>query len=327
MTIIGGYMKDVHNVTASRIKTAAVLALLLNASISYAEELLCSPVAVYRDDKSPILYYLQKKDSRKNSHDLLVILQGSDCNSVRNIKAVAKLKKIYNSADLLTVEKYGVTEALPYSSETERKDYPPGYIEHDNPEQRADDIDRVITCLRKNYHYTKILVIGGSEGALVALLLASKVHYVTATVAFGGGARRFKDDVFHCMRNTYTDKDKLDKDIEGFSQFCDYVVSGEPFPIDMSNHGYSWWKIMLSYDQEKILAAIQTPVLIMEGSEDTNASPEKAREMYNDLVKQGKKNIDFRWYEGYNHSLNLSVPDNSSDRVIRDVQKWLSGKI
>lgn len=316
-------MKDVLYALSARIKTAAVLALLLNASVSYAEQLLCSPAAVYRDDKSPIVYYLQKKDSAKNSRDLLVILQGSDCNSVRNVKAVAKLKKIYDSADLLTVEKYGVTAELPYSSEPERKDCPPGYIEHDNPEQRADDIDRVITCLRANYNYAGIIVTGGSEGAVVALLLASKVNYVTATIAFGGGGRSFKDDVIHSMKYIYKDKDELDKNIEGFSQFSDYVVSGEPFPIDMSNHGYSWWKIMLSQDQEKILAAIQTPVLIMEGSEDTSSSPEKAREMYNDLVKQGKKNIDFRWYEGYNHSLNLSVPDNSSDRVLQDVQRWL----
>ena len=109
-----------------------------------------------------------------------------------------------------------------------------------------------------------IIVTGGSEAAVVALLLASKVQQVTATVAFGWGGRSFKDDVIHCMRNAYTDKDELDKNIEGFSQFCDYVVSGEPFPIDMSNHGYSWWKIMVSLDQEKTLAAIQTPVLLME---------------------------------------------------------------
>ena len=72
---------------------------------------------------------------------------------------------------------------------------------------------------------------------------------MSATVAFGGGGRSFKDDVIHSMKYTCKDKDELDK------------------------------------------------------------------------------NIDFRWYEGYNHSLNLSVPDNSSDRIIRDVQKWLSGKI
>ena len=80
---------------------------------------------------------------------------------------------------------------------------------------------------------------------------------------------------------------------------------------------------MLSLDQEQLLASVTTPVLIVQGGADQSASPEKATEMVASLVSQGKRNIAYRLYPGYNHSLNLSLGDGSSDKVIEDIRKWL----
>ena len=67
-----------------------------------------------RDDGSPISYYLVQ-----HAHDtdtLLLILQGSDCNSVLKIDSIlTDYKNVWPEADILLVEKYGIGKGLTYS--------------------------------------------------------------------------------------------------------------------------------------------------------------------------------------------------------------------
>ncbi|QTL97750.1 prolyl oligopeptidase family serine peptidase [Iocasia frigidifontis] len=298
-----------------------------NAKISESQSILLNPIEVKRDDGSIVQYYLHLKNPKSHTRTLLVILQGSDCNSIRKIKAIPRLRKVYLDADLLTVEKYGITEALSYSDEVERKDCPEVYLLHDHPEQRASDLDKVICTLRKNYHYSKIIVMGGSEGAIVANIITAQADYIDATVVFGSGGRFFLDDLLYSMKFSGLSKEELNRNIEGFKQFAEHILSHEPFELSMSNHGYLWWRKMLSLDQEELLAKIETPVLILQGEEDQSVSPTKATEMVKSLQAKGKTNIDYYLYPAYNHSLNLSSDDNSFERVIEDIKNWLSNKV
>lgn len=295
-----------------------------NVKSSESQSILFNPIEVKRGDGTVVQYYLHLKNFKKHTRALLVILQGSDCNSVTKIKAIPKLRNVYPDADMLTVEKYGITEALSYSDDVERKDCPEVYLLHDHPEQRVSDLDKVIGALRKNYHYSKIIIIGGSEGALVANIITAQVDYINATVAFGGGGRFFLDDVLHSMKFSGLTKEELNRNIEGFKQFAQHILSDEPFELSMSSHGYWWWRKMLSTDQGELLAKTTTPVLIVEGGDDQSASP--ATEMIRSLQAKGKTNIDYYVYPGYNHSLNLSSDDDSSQKVIEDMKKWLSNK-
>jgi len=244
----------------------AALLFFLSSGIAFSQPILSSPIECRRDDGSAIRYYLQLRAPEARSASLLVILQGSDCNSVRRIKAIARLEGVYPEADVLTVEKYGVTEDLSYSDLPERPDCPPEYLERDNPEQRVSDVDRVVRSVRAAYGYQKVVVIGGSEGSVVANLLSSRADYVDATVLFAGGGRYFLDDVLHSMKYTSSSEAELKKNVEGFTQFAQYLLSHEAFEVNMSNHGS-------------------------------------------------------------NHSLNLSLPDSSADKVIADIRAWLLGKL
>lgn len=297
---------------------------IISKKTSDSQSILLNPIEVKRDDGSTIRYYLDLKSPESFTRTLLVILQGSDCNSVRKIKAIGRLRGVYPDADMLTVEKYGITEALSYSDEAERKDCPADYLLHDNPERRVSDLDKVISILRQNYHYSKIIIIGGSEGALVANMITAQADYINATVLFGGGGRFFLDDVLHSMKFNGLTKEELNRNMEGFKKFAQYLLSHEPFELSMSNHGYWWWRKTLSIDQEDLLAKISTPVLIVQGGEDNSASPEKATEMIRSLQAKGKTNIDYYLYPGYDHSLNLSSDYNSAEKVIKDIKNWLS---
>lgn len=301
--------------------------LFMCAVFAFPEYVLCSPIRVVREDAGLITYYLHKNDLRTASSDLLVVLQGSDCNSVMHMKAIDRLRDVYGEADLLTVEKYGITAALPYRDRSERNDCPEGYLEHDTPELRVSDADLVIRTLREAYAYSRVILIGGSEGAVVAGMLSARAEYVAAAVLFGCGGRYFRDDVIHSMKYQYRSKKELERNVEGFTRFAEQIVSAEPFPVSMSDHGYSWWRSMLSLDQESVLASVRCPVLILQGSNDRSASTKKAAEMYVSLRKRGKTNIEYRVYDRYDHSLNLSLQDDSSERVVHDIRRWLREKL
>lgn len=300
---------------------------LFAVTAAFAETVSVCPVAALRDDSSSIVYYLRHQASSVYSPELLVILQGSDCNSVENVKAIPRLRGAYPDCDMLTIEKYGVTKDLPYSDSPEREDCPPGYLDNDTPELRAADADRVVRALIARYGYRKIIVIGGSEGALVANMLAARADYVTATVLFGGGGRFFYDDVITTLRSMRWTPEETAKNIEGFGQFRDYILSHDPYPVSMSNHGYRWWRMMLSVDQQAYLEKIRSPVLLVQGGKDTSASPDKAKEMAAALKAEGKANVSFRLYPDYDHSLNLSVADASADVVLADIRDWLSSVV
>jgi alpha-beta hydrolase superfamily lysophospholipase len=75
-----------------------------------------------------------------------------------------------------------------------------------------------------------------------------------------------------------------------------------------------------------LLAKISTPVLIVQGGDDKSASPAKATEMVSSLQAKGKTNIDYYFYPGYDHSLNLSDKNPSSEKVIEDIKNWLIKK-
>lgn len=94
-----------------------------------------------RDDGSRIRYYLEPRDPARRSDRLLLVIQGSDCNSVTRVRIIqSDLVRAWPQADLLTVEKYGIDDTLPYDGDPERPDCPAAYLERDNLQQRASDL-------------------------------------------------------------------------------------------------------------------------------------------------------------------------------------------
>lgn len=153
---------------------------------------------VSRDDGSSISYYLVQ-----HAHDtdtLLLILQGSDCNSVLKIDSIlTEYKNVWPEADVLLIEKYGINRKLKYSKDAERKDCPAQYLEKDNPAQRVADIKTVLDIVRKDGKYKTFILLGGSEGAVIANLVSADIDSIDATIAFNGGGRWFIDDVSHSI--------------------------------------------------------------------------------------------------------------------------------
>ncbi|TNH67176.1 alpha/beta hydrolase [Aeromonas hydrophila] len=279
-----------------------------------------------RDDGSPISYYLVQ-----HTHDadtLLLILQGSDCNSVLNIDSIlSDYKDVWPEADVLLVEKYGINRKLKYSTDPARKDCPAQYLKKDSPAQRVADIKLVLDIVRKDGQYKKIILLGGSEGAVIANLVSADVDYIDATIAFNGGGRWFIDDVSHSIAAEHKNPAAAGKEIDGFKGFAEHVLNSKPFELEVSGHGYHWWQQMLSIDQHDTLIKVNSPLLIIQGGMDTSVSPQKTDELMQRLKELGKSNIEYRRYEELDHGLKNSDGKSLRKEVIRDMNRWLKSKL
>ncbi|WP_323966089.1 alpha/beta hydrolase family protein [Aeromonas hydrophila] len=279
-----------------------------------------------RGDGSPISYYLAQ-----HSHDaetLLLILQGSDCNSVLNIDSIlSDYKDVWPEADVLLVEKYGIDSKLKYSTDPARKDCPAQYLEKDSPAQRVADIKVVLDTVRKDDQYKNFILLGGSEGAVIANLITTEVGYIDATIAFNGGGRWFIDDVSHSIAVRHNNPEEARKEIEGFKGFAEHVLHSKPFELEVSGHGYHWWQQMLSIDQLDTLKKVNSPLLIVQGGIDTSVSPQKTDELLQRLKDLGKSNVEYRRYEALDHGLKSSDGKSLRKEVVGDINIWLRSKI
>ncbi|WP_324033896.1 alpha/beta hydrolase family protein [Aeromonas caviae] len=281
---------------------------------------------VSRDDGSFISYYLVQ-----HLHDtdtLLLILQGSDCNSVLKIDSIlTEYKNVWPEADVLLIEKYGINRKLKYSTDPARKDCPAQYLEKDNPAQRVADLNTVLDIVRKDGQYKKLILLGGSEGAVIANLVSADIDSIDATIAFNGGGRWFIDDVSHSIAVKHNNPDEARKEIDDFKGFAEHVLNSKPFELDVSGHGYHWWQQMLSIDQLDILKKVKSPLLIVQGGMDTSVSPQKIDELVQRLKALGKNNIEYRRYEALDHGLKDSDGKSLRKEVIRDINIWLRSKL
>mgnify|MGYP002351320584 FL=1 len=275
-----------------------------------------------RDDGSPISYYLVQH--AHGADTLLLILQGSDCNSVLKIESIlTEYKNVWPEADVLLIEKYGINRKLKYSSDPARKDCPAQYLEKDSPAQRVADIKAVLDTVRKDGQYKRFILLGGSEGAVIANLVTADVDYIDATIAFNGGGRWFIDDVSHSIAVKHKNPEEARKEIDDFKGFAEHVLNNEPFELDVSGHGYHWWQQMLSIDQLDTLKKVKSPLLIVQGGMDTSVSPQKTDELVQRLKELGKNNIEYRRYEALDHGFKDSDGENQRNEVVSDMNSWL----
>ncbi|UDN27667.1 alpha/beta hydrolase [Aeromonas caviae] len=306
-----------------QVRAISLLLLMLTGSVS-ATEIMTRTVS--RDDGSPIFYYLVQ-----HAHDtdtLLLILQGSDCNSVLKIKSIlTEYKNVWPEADVLLIEKYGINRKLKYSKDAERKDCPAQYLEKDNPAQRVADIKAVLDTVRKDDQYKKFILLGGSEGAVIANRVSADIDYIDATIAFNGGGRWFIDDVSYSIAVKHKNPVAAKKEVDDFKGFAEHVLHSKPFELEVSGHGYHWWHQALSIDQLDTLKKIKSPLLIIQGGRDTSVSPQKTDEMMQRLKELGKSNIEYRRYEALDHGLKNSDGTSLRKEVVSDINMWLRSKL
>ncbi|WP_137169990.1 S9 family peptidase [Marinomonas sp. FW-1] len=284
--------------------------------------------ALGRNDGSNVTYYLLQQLDTSPSDTLLLILQGSDCNSVLQVESIfTSYKNVWPEADVLLIEKYGIDKNVSFSSDAEREDCPDQYIHNDSPEQRVADIQMVLDVVRKGGKYNNLIILGGSEGAVIANLVTTKVDDIDATISFNGGGRKFIDDVLHSIKSGSENSDEAESNMSGFRGFSDHIINSKPFELEVSGHGYNWWYQMLSIDQLDVLKKVNTPLLVIQGGKDVSVSPQEVDEMMQALVEAGKDNIEYRIYKELDHEFINVNGESNRKSVVKDINAWLKSTL
>lgn len=289
-----------------------------------------SQYTLTRFDGSDIRYYLGRRGITK-PQPLLVIMQGSDCNSVVNNPRIKEIAAVAPTAAVLLVEKYAITADLPFSNQGTRSDCPDTYIKNNVPEQRVMDYARIVAALRisaASWWNRKLIIVGGSEGAQIAEQVAAIIPETDCLIIFGFGGRRFEDDVLQSVRDemkgaALDDKAAQEKVVAMQEMFKAALNDRSPNEI-ASGHSHAWWASMLIMDQSAMLRAVSVPVLAIQGGQDHSVSTAGARALMSPFRAGGRGNVEYIEYPGLDHAFADAEGTSHWDRVIRDISVWLN---
>jgi pimeloyl-ACP methyl ester carboxylesterase len=304
--------------------------LLLSAPVMAVDKLGLRQYTLTRFDGSDIRYYLGRRGITK-PQSLLVIMQGSDCNSVVNNPRMKEIAAVAPTAAVLLVEKYGITANLPFSRETARSDCPDTYLKNNVPEQRVMDYARIVAALRISaapWWNRKLIIVGGSEGAQIAEQVAAIIPETDCLIVFGFGGRHFEDDVLQSVRNEMKEAGLDDKATEekvvGMQAMFKAALNDRSPNEIASGYSHAWWASMLSMDQSAMLRAVTVPVLAIQGGRDHNVSIAGARALMSPFRAGGKGNVEYIEYPGLDHAFTDADGTSHWDRVIHDISVWLN---
>jgi len=87
-----------------------IITFLFTLECAFSQTITTNPIELKREDGSLITYYLETRSDGKHSKDLFLLLQGSDYNSVRHNPNIHRIKAVLPDTDILTIEKYGITD-------------------------------------------------------------------------------------------------------------------------------------------------------------------------------------------------------------------------
>lgn len=314
-------MKTTGQRTSFFINPATILAAFFAALLS---PLAFAQQQLTRNDGSDFHYYLIADSERAKTDSLVLVLQGSDCRSVApRLKEYREFGDIAPGADFLMIEKYGLTADLESDESAptfdENTSCPDTYLQNDRPSQRQADALQVLNQLKKTY--PRIIVMGGSEGAVIAARICA-VYPASACILVNGGGRWFENDVIHNIRVTETEN--IDEQVAGFQAFSEFIRNNPDADAIVSGHGPAWWRESLTLDFQQLIASIDVPTLILQSAEDTQVDVHGAITMAETLRKTGHSHLDFQLLPGLDHSFRDSEGVSHKADVISRIQSWLN---
>lgn len=213
----------------------------------------------------------------------------------------------------------------------------------------VEDLRAVVnyTAKRDDVDDKRIAVLGHSEGAAVAMLVASKEKKIAALMLVAGmgttGAEVVLEQQQHLLSRSKFSEDERKQKIELQRKIHEAVLTGkgwEELPPDIRQAAESpWFQSFLRFDPARVMKDIRQPILILQGSLDTQVAPhhaEKLAELANARKRGGA--IQLTIVDGVNHLLVPAqtgefdeYPDlkdkHVSRKVIETLVEWLKSTL
>jgi dipeptidyl aminopeptidase/acylaminoacyl peptidase len=138
-------------------------------------------------------------------------------------------------------------------------------------------------------------VIGHSEGAVIAPMVAEKEANLRAIVLLAGVAEPARSALHFQIKNQYDHDAKLTPErraelIAAIPQRMEGMMAADP-----------WMKYFLTYDPAAAMRRVSTPVLILTGANDKQAVPEQVALQEAAFRQGGNQDVTARVLPGLNH--------------------------
>jgi dipeptidyl aminopeptidase/acylaminoacyl peptidase len=161
----------------------------------------------------------------------------------------------------------------------------------------AEDVRAGLAYLRTRpeIRADRLGVLGHSEGAVIAPMVADKEPTLRAIVLLAGVAQPARSALHSQMKNLYEHDSKLTPEKR------DSLIAEIPTKIDGMMAADPWMKFFLTYDPAATMRRVKTPVLILTGSRDQQAAPEQVALQEAAFKEAGNTDVTARVVPDVNH--------------------------
>ena len=179
----------------------------------------------------------------------------------------------------------------------------------------------------------RLAVLGHSEGALIASMVADKEPKLRAIVLLAGIAQPGRTALHFQLKNLIEHNTKLTPEMR------DSQIAGIPKQIDAMMAADPWMKFFLTYDPAATMRRVKTPALILTGSRDQQAVPAEVALQEAAFKEAGNKDVTARVLPDVNHLFvqdtdgfpgnyaKLPPPIMMRDDVVVMIVDWLEKRL
>ncbi|MEO6901932.1 MAG: hypothetical protein ABI315_02110 [Bacteroidia bacterium] len=264
----------------------------------------------------------------KNKMPIMIFCQGSgyDSNTKGFLGVIGKFKNLVVG---LAIEKQGVKFADTGDKLTQE------YIANNTIQNRLYDYLRVLQYLRTHADWWngEIYIIGGSEGGLLGGMLACYYPNVKglSIFSFGGGlnfGEAWPISIGLQEKADGATKEDIEKKINLAKDSLQLIRNEPTFSKSYSgsDNTYAWWNSIMNLRLENCLLDLNVPIYLAQGSLDIMAPPISAQKLNQNFIKEGKTNLFYKEFEGYDHAFFDKEGKSHLVEVITECIDWILKK-
>ena len=199
----------------------------------------------------------------------------------------------------------------------------------------AEDVRAGLAYLRTRpeIRSDRLGVLGHSEGAIIAPMVAEKEPKLRAIVLLAGIAQPGRTALHFQIKNGYERDAKLTPEKRA------ELIAAIPARIDAMAAADPWMKFFLTHDPAATMRRVKTPVLILTGARDQQAVPAEVALIEKAFKEGGNKDVTARVLPDLNHLFvqdtdgfppnyaKLPAPVVVRDDVLKIIADWLERRL
>lgn len=167
------------------------------------------------------------------------------------------------------------------------------------------DASNAIKQISADKSVGNIYILGHSQGAMLAPVIAENNPEVRGLILMAGSPRKFEEilydqnvEAIDASNINEAEKQKLLSEVKTIVEQISAAKSGDSETI--LNIDSSYWASLNELNTSSILKTLKIPILILQGEEDVQVFADKDFTAYQNLL-QDKENVFFKLYSGLNH--------------------------